>query len=69
MIETLQASGFSHEQALSLINGLIDQQAYTIAVDEMSRLNVWMYLGLIPLIWLTRPTKSKSSKIDASGAH
>jgi len=66
-IETLQTNGFNHEQALGLINRLINQQAYTIALDEMSQLNVWMYIGLIALVWLTRP--AKAIQIEASGAH
>ncbi|MDE2129786.1 MAG: DHA2 family efflux MFS transporter permease subunit [Betaproteobacteria bacterium] len=68
VIQGLQASGFSHEQALGVINRLIDQQAYTIAVDEMFRLSAWLFIALIALVWLVKPARH-AGPVDAGGAH
>ncbi|OIQ94277.1 hypothetical protein GALL_238030 [mine drainage metagenome] len=68
VIQGLQASGFSHEQALGVINRLIDQQAYTIAVDEMFRLSAWLFIALIALVWLVKPARN-AGPVDAGGAH
>ncbi len=63
-----QGLGLAHQQALGLLDGLIQQQAYTIAVDEMFRLSAWLFLGLIVLVWLVRPTHGAAA-VDASAAH
>ncbi len=70
LIQGMQAQGFSHEQALGLINRLIDQQAYTIAVDEMFRLSSWMFIAMIALVWLIKPKRGVAGGADAAaGAH
>ena len=60
--------GLSHQQALSLLDRLVQQQSYTIAVDEMFRLSAWLFLALIVLVWLVKPTHN-GAKVDASAAH
>ncbi|OIQ66778.1 multidrug export protein EmrB [mine drainage metagenome] len=71
VIQGMQAQGFSYEQALVVINRLIDQQAYTIAVDEMFRLSAWLFLGLIVLVWLVKPRRGGAGGGGdaAAGAH
>lgn len=64
----MQASGFSPQQALGVVDRLIQQQAYTIAVDEMFRLSAWLFMALIVLVWLVRPERG-SAGADAAGAH
>jgi DHA2 family multidrug resistance protein len=55
----LQAGGLSYEQALIQINRLIDQQAYTRAVDDIFAASAWIFLALIGLIWFTsRPART-----------
>ncbi|MDE2120689.1 MAG: DHA2 family efflux MFS transporter permease subunit, partial [Betaproteobacteria bacterium] len=63
-----QGLGLGHQQALGLIDGLIQRQAYTIAVDEMFRLSAWLFLALIVLVWLVKPTRNGAA-VDASAAH
>jgi len=60
--------GLNHQQALGLIDRLVQQQSYTIAVDEMFRLSAWLFLALIVLVWLVKPTHN-GAKVDASAAH
>ncbi len=69
VIQGLQAHGFSHEQALGVVNRLIDQQAYTIAVDDMFRLSAWLFLAMIILVWMIKPTKGGAASAEAAGAH
>jgi len=68
VVQGLQKGGFSYQQALAVIDRLIDQQAYTISVDEMFRLSAWLFLGLILLVWLVKPAKN-GGPVDAAGAH
>ena len=63
-----QRLGLGHQQALGLIDGLIQGQAYTIAVDEMFRLSAWAFLGMIVLVWLIKPVPNGAA-VDAGGAH
>ena len=63
-----QGLGLGHQQALGLIDGLIQRQAYTIAVDEMFRLSAWLFLALIVLVWLVKPARN-AGPVDASAAH
>ncbi len=71
----LQASGFTHEQALASINRLIDQQAYMLAASDVFIASSAIFLLLIPMVWLSRPARpgrgsSSSAAADAaSGAH
>ena len=67
VLQGMQQGGFSHQQALGLIDGLITQQAYTISVDEMFRLSAWLFVALTLLVWLVKPVQGGA--VDAGGAH
>ena len=69
VLRMLQAGGLTHEQALGLINRLIDVQASTISVDEMFRLSAWLFLGMIVMVWLVRPGTPGGASAEAAGAH
>lgn len=69
VIQGMQAQGFSYEQALGVINRLIDQQAYTLAVDDMFRLSAWLFVAMVPLVWLIKTSKSSAGSDAAAGAH
>ena len=68
-VQQLQAAGMSAEQAYAQINRLIDQQAYTLAVDDMFRLSAWLFIALIALVWLIKPSKNTAGGDAAAGAH
>ena len=51
----LTRAGLSVEQALSQVTRLIDQQAFTRAADDVFLASAWLFLALIPLVWLARP--------------
>jgi MFS transporter, DHA2 family, multidrug resistance protein len=63
----LGASGYSPSQALATVNRMIDQQAYTLAVDDLFFLSGILFVALLVLVWLTKPVKNVS--LDAAAAH
>ena len=67
----LTASGLSMQQALAQVNRLIDQQAFTRAVDDIFLGSSFLFLTLIGTIWLTqRPAPvAAGAAVDAGGAH
>jgi DHA2 family multidrug resistance protein len=64
----LSASGMPGDQALAMVNRLIDQQAYTLAATDLFYLSSVLFLLLIGLVWMTRPKKGAHMG-DAGGAH
>lgn len=67
----LNASGMSTEQALSQINRMIDQQAATLAANDVFYASAVIFLMLIPLVWMARPKRmgAAAAKEAAAGAH
>ena len=69
----LTSAGLSMEQALAQVNRLIDQQAYTRAVDDIFLGSAYLFLLLIGVIWFTeRPASAAAAgtpSAEASGAH
>ena len=70
VLQSLQSTGLSLEQSLAQVNRLIDQQAYTRAVDDIFYASSMIFLALIALVWLTRrPPRAGHAPVDAGGAH
>ena len=67
-IDTLQARGMSHEQALGFINNLVTQQAFMLSTQEIFYGSALMFLMLIPLVWLAKRPRGGAAA-DAAGAH
>ncbi len=55
MLAQSRAAGQSAEQAAALLNRMLDQQAFTLAATDLFWLSSMLFLGLIGLLWLTRP--------------
>jgi DHA2 family multidrug resistance protein len=53
-LQQLGALGLSDEQARTLIERQLQQQAYTMAVTDLFLLSSVAFIGLIGLVWLTR---------------
>jgi len=66
-------SGMAHDQALFQINRMIDQQAFTMAADDVFFGSSMIFIALIPLVWMAQPRRSvggASAAVDAAaGAH
>ncbi|MBG6074283.1 DHA2 family efflux MFS transporter permease subunit [Polaromonas sp. CG_9.11] len=66
----LAGAGLSPEQGLGAINRLVDQQAYMLAANDVFYASALIFLLLIPLVYLTRPTLAGAGSADAAaGAH
>ena len=63
----LGSAGLDPAQALATVNRLVDQQAFTLAVDDLFFLSGMLFLLLLVFVWATRP--AKSTGVDAGGAH
>ena len=66
----LNNAGMTPEQALGQVNRMIDQQAYTLAVNDVFYASAMIFLLLIPVVWLSKPKRTDAASADsASGAH
>src|SRR5476651_2612163 len=65
-LDQFAANGFSYDQSLASINRMIDQQAYTMAVNDMFYLSSMLFLLMIGVIWLSKP---KPGAATGGGAH
>jgi DHA2 family multidrug resistance protein len=66
----LAASGLPPEQALALVNRMVDQQAFMLAANDIFYISALIFLLLIPLVWLSHPQPSPAAGADAAaGAH
>jgi DHA2 family multidrug resistance protein len=61
------ASGYSNEQALASVNRIIDQQAFTLAVNDVFWMSSMLFFVLIALVWMTRPQRGVAA--GGGGAH
>jgi DHA2 family multidrug resistance protein len=73
VMQALSRAGLSIEQAALQINRLIDQQAFTRAADDIFLGSAWLFLILIPVVWMSRPVMTSAGATDvgadAGGAH
>lgn len=67
-IHALTSSGMGLDQALAQITRLIDQQAFTRAADDVYLASSFLFLCLIPIVWMARPRKM-AAPADAGGTH
>jgi DHA2 family multidrug resistance protein len=54
-LDQLAASGLNSDQSLAAINRTIDQQAYTMAANDLFYLSAALFVLLIGIIWLSKP--------------
>jgi len=63
-----QLGGGDMQRGAGILNGMITQQGYQIAFDELFHALGWIFLGLIVFVWLTKPPFGAKSDAGA-GAH
>jgi DHA2 family multidrug resistance protein len=68
-LSRLSGAGLAPEQAQTLLNRLVDQQAYTMAATDLFYLSSLLFLGLIVVVWFAQPRKGGPAAADAGGAH
>ena len=64
----LGAAGLDPEQALGQINRMIDQQAFTMAADDVFFGSAMIFITLIPLVWLSQRKKPANAAAAAAAA-
>jgi len=64
----LGAAGLSPEQSYGFLNQLVNQQAFTMAAVDLFNASAVLLVLLIPLVWLTRPSRAGLGS-DGAGAH
>jgi DHA2 family multidrug resistance protein len=60
----LGGAGLDPAQAMTTVNRMIDQQAYTLAVDDLFFLSGMLFIVLLVLVWATKPAKNVA--VDAA---
>ena len=68
VLSQLQAQGLGSDQALAVVNRLIDQQAAMLGANDVFRISAILFLLLIPVIWLARPVRT-AVPLDTGSAH
>jgi len=68
-LANLQASGMAPDQSLSLINGLINQQAALLSANDIFFASSILFLALIGVVWLTKAPRAAGVGAEAAGAH
>ena len=64
----LQHAGMGREQALALMNRMIDQQAFTMAATDLFWLSSMLFVALVALVWFSAPSKATAGALEG-GAH
>ncbi|GAB2905145.1 DHA2 family efflux MFS transporter permease subunit [Paralcaligenes sp. KSB-10] len=64
----LHDKGLNQAQSASLINNLINQQAFTISATDIFYASAIIFLALIILVWFARPRKMNSGAGDVAAA-
>jgi len=64
----LQQAGQSREQALALLNRMIDQQAFTMAATDLFWLSSMLFVALVALVWFSTASTQGAVATDG-GAH
>lgn len=67
-MQGLMQQGIPEQGAYAITDRIISVQASTIAATDIFWMSAYMFLGLIGLVWLTKPKKS-AAPVDAGGAH
>jgi DHA2 family multidrug resistance protein len=67
-IAQLQAAGYSREQALAQINRMVDQQAFTMAANDLFWLSSMLFVALVALLWTSGRRAGPAAAVEG-GAH
>ncbi|MNU01539.1 Multidrug export protein EmrB [compost metagenome] len=57
VVQSLQATGLSLQQALAQVDRMVNQQAFMLAANDIFWASSVLFLLLIPLVWLAKGPK------------
>ena len=67
-VQGMQAQGMSEQGAWAVIERTLSVQAGTLGATDIFYMSAILFLLLIGLVWMTKPSRSAAS-VDAGGAH
>jgi len=65
----MHSGGFGTQQSYGLLNRLVDNQAFMLSANDIFYVSGVLFLVLMFVIWLARPTTGAAGAAGASGAH
>ncbi len=68
-LANLHAGGFGTQQSYGLLNRLVDNQAFMLSANDIFYASGMLFLVLVFIIWLARPTVGAAAAGAAGGAH
>lgn len=57
---------FDHDVVTRIINSKVGQQAFMLATNDIIWLGAWMFLGLIPFVYLCKRIKPSQAPVEAA---
>ncbi|MBB3256834.1 DHA2 family multidrug resistance protein [Paraburkholderia bannensis] len=57
------------DSAYALFNNSVDSQAAVMGLNDIFYISAIIFIAIIPLIWITRPSRSAADASSAAGAH
>ncbi len=67
-VQGMQAQGMSEQGAWAVIERTLSVQAGTLGATDIFYMSAVLFLALIALVWMTKPSRS-GAPVDAGGAH
>ncbi|WP_321813307.1 MULTISPECIES: DHA2 family efflux MFS transporter permease subunit [unclassified Paraburkholderia] len=64
-----QSLHLSGNSAYALFNSSVDAQAAVMGLNDIFYISAIIFIAIIPLIWITRPSRSAADASSAAGAH
>ncbi|CAM2157087.1 DHA2 family efflux MFS transporter permease subunit [Paraburkholderia tropica] len=64
-----QSLHVSTDAAYGLFNFSVDAQAAVMGLNDIFYISAFIFIAIIPLIWITRPSKSSADSSNTAGAH
>ncbi|WP_322045872.1 DHA2 family efflux MFS transporter permease subunit [Paraburkholderia sp. J67] len=64
-----QSLHLSGNSAYALFNTSVDSQAAVMGLNDIFYISAIIFIAIIPLIWITRPSRSAADASSAAGAH
>ena len=68
VVQGLQASGLTLQQALARVDQLVNQQAFMLGANDVFYASSLLFVLLIGVVWLAHPVR-RGQAADAGGAH
>ncbi len=57
----LEARGLNAQQALAVVDRLVNQQAYTMSISDLFLASTFLFLAMVPLVWVAHRARRVNS--------